>query len=381
MNEPRKLKRAVIKEEMVALTGDAVDALLLNHFIKCQARARHVERYIEEERARFEAHGDRLNLPATEGWFYKKSEELSEETMLGLSKSNMRARITKLVERGWVEERDNPVIRWDKTKQYRVNIRRIDSELRALGYYLDGWLIEQIAPSKPRSSKTKLRNSDSEIGDFDPKSGSSEPAHRSSVAEHGDSDDDDSEFQDATAIPSSTTSRTAGNNNKQQEATAVVAELIKEMTAFGVTVDVAIDLASNDPEECRRQLDYLPYREGRTNKGGTLVKAVREKWAAPDGWAAAQEGARRDSAARAEAARHEEERRHEADQRRRADQANQVLDQMYAALDARTRDRIDEEARDRLGVLGRLGQNEAALQAMRRTLLRERLGQMSQEGE
>jgi len=381
--EPRKLKRATIKEELVALTNDAIDALLLNHFLRCQAMARHVERYIEEERARFNAHGERLNMPPTEGWFYKKSDEMSEETMLGLSRSNMRARIAKLVEPGWIEERDNPFQKWDKTKQYRVNIRKLDADLRELGYHLDGWLIEQIAPTKQRGSRSKSRSSEIESRDSDSESRDSVTESGDSDSEYGDSDLGPSEFQDRTAIPSSTTSI---NNKAEQQAggapqggPAVDGELIKKMAALNVTVDVAIELAETAPEECARQLEYLLYREGRTNKAATLVKAIRERWAPPDGWVGQQEAVRREEATRAEIEHARQGREQEAEQRRAAEGANAVLDQMFAALDPRQQARVDEEARDRLGVLGRLGQNEAALQAMRRTLLRERLSGLGAE--
>lgn len=200
MRRARQLKRATIKEELVALTGDAIDALILNHMIKCQASARQIERYIEEERARFAAGDKPLHVTPTEGWFYKKAEEVSEETMLGLSKSNMRARLVKLVQAGWVEERDNPVIKWDKTKQFRVDLLRIEGDLQRLGYYLDGWLIEQITESGEKSPQLKHRGPKLELRD-------SKTELRSSEEQLPDSEMTLSEFSDETAITSSTPSQ------------------------------------------------------------------------------------------------------------------------------------------------------------------------------
>ena len=44
--------------------------------------------------------------------------------------------ISQLVEKGWLSERDNPVQKWDRTKQYRVNIIKIAEDLLELGYFL-----------------------------------------------------------------------------------------------------------------------------------------------------------------------------------------------------------------------------------------------------
>ena len=158
----RELRRTTIKEELVELTGDAIDAAVLNYFVVCQSKSRAIEKYIEEERARMSTVGDVLNLAATQGWFYKKASEASEETMLHLSPSNMRARIAKLVKRGWVQERKNPHIKWDKTRQYRADIARIDNDLRTLGFALDGWLVNRISEIELRISKSENRMSDSE---------------------------------------------------------------------------------------------------------------------------------------------------------------------------------------------------------------------------
>jgi len=49
------------------------------------------------------------------------------------------------------------------------------------------------------------------------------------------------------------------------------------------------------------------------------------------------------------------------------------LDAVWEKLDPESPVHLDHEARERLGVLGQAGRAPAALQAMRRNLLRERL--------
>jgi len=134
-----KLKRVVIREELVALTGDFKKAILLNQFIYWSERVRDFDKFIEEERKRYSKEGEELNLNKEKGWMYKKAEELSEETMLNLSDKTIRAYIKDFVKNEWIDERENPEHKWDRTKQYRVNIIKIQRDLFKLGYFLEGY--------------------------------------------------------------------------------------------------------------------------------------------------------------------------------------------------------------------------------------------------
>jgi hypothetical protein len=50
MNGPIKLKRAVIKEEYVALTGSVDKALILNQFVYWSERVRDFDLFVKEEK-------------------------------------------------------------------------------------------------------------------------------------------------------------------------------------------------------------------------------------------------------------------------------------------------------------------------------------------
>lgn len=139
----RRLKRAVIKEELVELTGDFKKAVILNQLIYWSERVKDFDKFIEEERQRMKMNNEDLNMDLQNGWIYKTAEELSEETMLGLSPSNMRKHIKVLVDNGWLSERTNPKYKWDKTKQYRVNITKIQKDLNKLGYALNDYPLSQ----------------------------------------------------------------------------------------------------------------------------------------------------------------------------------------------------------------------------------------------
>ncbi|MDQ0257143.1 hypothetical protein J2S74_004589 [Evansella vedderi] len=49
--------------------------------------------------------------------------------------------ISKLVDNGWLDERKNPAIGWDHTKQYRVNLIKLQRDLLEKGYVLQDYKI------------------------------------------------------------------------------------------------------------------------------------------------------------------------------------------------------------------------------------------------
>lgn len=137
-SEARKLKRAIIKEEFVAITGDYIEAIILNQFIYWSERVSDFDKFIEQENERAKRHG-MAESDLTHGWIYKTCAELSEETMLLLSDQSMRRHIQCLTEMGFISERTNPKYKWDRTKQYRVNVVEIAKALNEKGYTLDGY--------------------------------------------------------------------------------------------------------------------------------------------------------------------------------------------------------------------------------------------------
>ena len=72
--KPRHMKRVVLKEELVILTGDALTALVLNQFIYWSERIKDVDKYIREEKQR----NPEVSISPTYGWIYKNAEELAE---------------------------------------------------------------------------------------------------------------------------------------------------------------------------------------------------------------------------------------------------------------------------------------------------------------
>ena len=135
----KPLKRVVIKEELVALTGDFRPAIILNQFIYWIERMKDTDKYILEEKERASKEQLEVSIDESNGWIYKTAEELNEELMVGMSKATIGKYINQLVEAGYLAKRNNPKYKWDKTLQYRVDLVKVQKDLAKLGYALEGY--------------------------------------------------------------------------------------------------------------------------------------------------------------------------------------------------------------------------------------------------
>ena len=148
-----RLKRVVIKEELVELTGNFISALILNQFLYWTERTQDIDSWIDEENVRRDSKDieetPEEELPKTYGWTYKTAEDLNGELMLGMSAPTIRKYLKQLIDKGFITERRNPKYKWDKTLQYRINIIEISDALEQLGYHLEGYRFsDAIEPSK-----------------------------------------------------------------------------------------------------------------------------------------------------------------------------------------------------------------------------------------
>ncbi|UTR12736.1 conserved phage C-terminal domain-containing protein [Evansella sp. LMS18] len=138
MMETRKMLRSVIKEEFIMLTGDYRLALVLNQMLYWSQFTKDFDHFIEEERKR----RNDPDLETCNGWIFKTAEELSEETMLNVAVKTMRHYLKTLVASGWLSERRNPHHSWDHTRQYRVNLGKLQKDLLEIGFFLDGYRVD-----------------------------------------------------------------------------------------------------------------------------------------------------------------------------------------------------------------------------------------------
>lgn len=136
-----KIKKAVIREDLLSITKDYRKAILLNQFIYWSERVSDADKFIEKENEIAKNNGE-AERELFYGWIYKTAEELADEVMLGLSASQIRRYINDLVELGYLSKRNNPKYKWDRTLQYRVNLVNIAKDLKKNGFPLSDYKID-----------------------------------------------------------------------------------------------------------------------------------------------------------------------------------------------------------------------------------------------
>jgi hypothetical protein len=141
----------VIREEWVALTGDYKKAIVLGQLIYWSERVRDRALYQAEERERY-LHPEKEHT-LNHGWFYKRAEVLSEETMMGVKPKAMREYVKFLVKQGWLDEK-RPVDTLDRTLYYRANLVKIHRDILQLGYTLKHCTTHAILPTDLEEAPT-----------------------------------------------------------------------------------------------------------------------------------------------------------------------------------------------------------------------------------
>lgn len=136
-----KIKKAVLREDLLSIVGNYKEAIILNQFIYWSDKVVDADKLIEKENEIARKHGEPEREPLY-GWMYKTAEELADEVMLGLSAVQMRRYIKALVDYGFIYERKNPKYKWDRTLQYRVNLVAIAKALKTNGYPLSDYKID-----------------------------------------------------------------------------------------------------------------------------------------------------------------------------------------------------------------------------------------------
>lgn len=296
----------------------------------------------------------------TDGWFYKTQAEWFEET--GLTRRHQETARKKLVSLGVLEE-----VRRGIPAQlfFRLDVARLAELIRAFLDKKRGG--EEGENEQPRMAESAILPA--------PKS-----HHRMA----------DSAIQASLKTPhtlkatkntSKTSTKTTTPRGREDfAATPLVVDvdesLLSQMQAVGVTERIAKQLLTEKPDECRQQLQWLPMRDAK-KQAATLVASIRDGWSAPE---AVLERERKEQQAqetikqREQAAqKRAEEERAKAEEQANSENEGEQIDAFFAALPPEEQERINEEARRRLGVLGNMGRAPVALMMMRRQLLRPEL--------
>jgi hypothetical protein len=150
LQSPKSSNVSLIRQELVVLVGNHSRAVILNQLLYWTQRTKDFSSLIEEERNKCAE----KKIPQY-GWIYKTADELQEETLLQVDRTTIRRYLASLIKQGWLFERSHPQNKWDRTTQYRVNVRKIHKEFQKFGNSLSDislWRLEDIFGKCPAPS-------------------------------------------------------------------------------------------------------------------------------------------------------------------------------------------------------------------------------------
>ncbi|MFT9075995.1 hypothetical protein [Ethanoligenens sp.] len=136
--EPRHLKRAVIKEEYIVITGDMMESVILNQLIYWSEKVRDFDQFIFEN-VKQTRENDTAESLLLHGWIYKSADQLKDEIMSQDSTRTINRKLESLVTKKFLLRRRNPKDRYDHKYQYRVNFIAVMVALDEAGYALEGY--------------------------------------------------------------------------------------------------------------------------------------------------------------------------------------------------------------------------------------------------
>ena len=168
-----RMKKAVLREDIMMLTQDVTQALVLGQMLYWTKTLDTVNSWIFEENKRL-AESDLPQHEYNYGWIYKSAREMREDLMCAFSEDAIQRAFSTLVTKGVFMTRSNPRVRYDRTLQYRIDLVFLRRLLKDRGYEMTDFqlatipqeavFIPQGAVSMPQDAeaiteiKTKIKN-------------------------------------------------------------------------------------------------------------------------------------------------------------------------------------------------------------------------------
>jgi hypothetical protein len=138
-----RMKKAVLREDMMALTQEVTQAMVLGQMLYWTKTLDKVNDWLFEENKRLAE----VELPQHEynyGWIYKSAREMREDLMNAFSEDAIQRAFSALVTKGVFMKRHNPIVRYDRKLQYRIDIIFLRRLLKDRGYEMTDFQLATI---------------------------------------------------------------------------------------------------------------------------------------------------------------------------------------------------------------------------------------------
>ena len=162
-----------------------------------------------------------------------------------------------------MSERTNPKFKWDRTKQYRVNLMKIQEELNKIGYSLEGHYLDGLNSTSSEIENATAQNEKS--NDIEQKIEVNKTENQTA--------------QNRRAIPEITTeiiTETTTHTTRQvEEVVCLLENNVNDLEAEKILS------VSNNNIEIIKEKYILAKNIGYRNLVGFMIKAIREDWKMP----------------------------------------------------------------------------------------------------
>jgi len=243
-----RMKKAVLREDIMMLTQDVTQALVLGQMLYWTKTLDTVNNWIFEENKRL-AESDLPQHEYNYGWIYKSAREMREDLMCAFSEDAIQRAFSTLVTKGVFMTRSNPRVRYDRTLQYRIDLVFLRRLLKDRGYEMTDFqlatipqeavFIPQGAVSMPQSAeaiteiKTKIKNI--EVKPLTPFQGEEE---NSAMASSSTNDKTSNEFQTSELFNQQPPAANPPKGRKTKVPKLVDAEFLAELQKLNPDKDV-----------------------------------------------------------------------------------------------------------------------------------------------
>jgi hypothetical protein len=243
-----RMKKAVLREDIMMLTQDVTQALVLGQMLYWTKTLDTVNNWIFEENKRL-AESDLPQHEYNYGWIYKSAREMREDLMCAFSEDAIQRAFSTLVTKGVFMTRSNPRVRYDRTLQYRIDLVFLRRLLKDRGYEMTDFqlatipqeavFIPQGAVSMPQDAeaiteiKTKIKNK--EVKPLTPFQGEEE---NSAMASSSTIDKTSNGFQTSELFNQQPTAANPPKGRKTRVPKPVDAEFLAELQKLNPEKDV-----------------------------------------------------------------------------------------------------------------------------------------------
>ena len=137
------MKKAVLREDLMKITDDVVQAMVLGQMLFWTKTLDKVNDWLFEENKRLAEY----DLPQHEynyGWIYKSAKQMREDLMNAFSEDAIQRAFASLTKSGVLLKRNNPLCGYDRKLQYRIDLILLRRKLKEIGWEMTDFVMDSI---------------------------------------------------------------------------------------------------------------------------------------------------------------------------------------------------------------------------------------------